>query len=207
MRIGVSSGLEAQLLVSTLRRLHQDDPALDPVLRLGPYSAIDGMLERGSVDVVLAYRNPEGEHAGATAFRRLLDAGVACVCSSDHPLAGHAGTGVEGEELLAAGRIAVANPHAAPAAITQAQRSIGLRMNEQQVMMCANVEVALALARAGIAFTLMPDIPALHQDGLSFVPVRGARPIALGVRVRRGRQRTLVDRFIEALGEELAREP
>lgn len=207
LRVGVGSGLEAQLLVPTLRRLHELEADFEPVLQLGPYSVIDDMLENGTADVVLAYRDPAGEHAGATTFHRLLDAGVACVCAADHPLARSAGGGVTGEELTRAGRVAVANPHAAPAAITQAQRAVGLRMNERQVMVCANIEVALALARAGIAFTLMPDVPALHQPDLRFVPVLGAEPIAMGVRVRRGRRRALLDRFIEVLGEELARDP
>lgn len=196
LRIGVTDGMEAQLLAPVMGRIHREDAAFDPVLRMGPYSALCDMLETGMIDVMLAYRDPDGDPAGATVFRRVIDVPVACERET-----------VGLDELAEAGRIAVVNPRMSPAAIVRAQRDAGLRVDPERMMMCQCMEVALALARAGVAFTLMADIPAMHRAELNFVPVKGLGTISLGVRTRRGRRPALVDRFIDVLGVELLREP
>lgn len=207
LRIGVTDGMEAQLLAPVMGRIHREDAAFDPVLRMGPYSALCDMLETGMIDVMLAYRDPDGDPAGATVFRRVIDVPVACVYSDQHPLAACERETVGLDELAEAGRIAVVNPRMSPAAIVRAQRDAGLRVDPERMMMCQCMEIALALAHAGVAFTLMADIPAMHRAELNFVPVKGLGIISLGVRTRRGRRPALVDRFIDVLGVELLREP
>ncbi len=203
LRIGVTTGLEAQLVTSTLACLYEQDNSFDPVLRMGPSSALLDMLESGMVDVMLAYRDPAGEPAGATVFRRLFDVQTACVCAPQHPVAVQEISTISIRSLRDAGRVAVANPLASSAALARAQRSVGLSLNAEQVMICANVEIALAIASSGIAYTLLPDIPSMHRDGLRFIPVEDAARITVGVRVRRGRRSALQDRFITILEAEL----
>ena len=205
--IGVRSGLEAQLMAPVLHVLHQQDPRLDPVVRMGPPSALADMVENGALDLALAWRNPAGESAGATSFRRLLEVPVACVCAPEHPLARAGRRAVTARDLEGAGRFAVSNPQFSPPALAKAQRAAGLTLREDRIMMCMNDEIALALAASGIACTLMPDVPAMHRAGLCFIPFEGTDPVTLGVRVRRGRTPRLVDRFAAVLAEKLQEEP
>ena len=204
IKIGVHDGLEGQLVVPALRTLHAADPDFDPVLRMGPASSLRDMLENGSIDVVPEYRDPAEAPSNATTLLRLADLPVVCVSARDHPLASRAGGPPCVEDLLRAGRIAVGDPHHCAEALVRAQRQIAMRVDTPQVMMGANVEVCLALARAGVAFTLLPDIPAARQPDLVAIPVEGLAPIAFGVRVRHGRRPALVNAFVKALADELA---
>ena len=204
IKIGVHDGLEGQLVVPALRTLHAADPDFDPVLRMGPASSLRDMLENGSIDVVPEYRDPAEAPSNATTLLRLADLPVVCVSARNHPLASRAGGPLCVEDLLRAGRIAVGDPHHCAEALVRAQRQVAMRMDTPQVMMGANVEVCLALARAGVAFTLLPDIPAARQPDLVAIPVEGLVPITFGVRVRRGRRPALVNAFVKALADELA---
>ncbi len=201
--IGVGAGYEAQLFASTIRRMSKEDEAFEPVLRMGPNSALIDMLEGGSIDVALSYRDPAGEAAGATVFRQLFTVPAAVVCADDHALAGLATT--TSGELVRAGKLALPNPRNCPAAIVHTQRAIAAMLDQADIMVCANAEIALAIAASGVACAIIPDIPALHRREVSFVPIEDVDPIVIGVRVRRGRRPALLDRFIAVLSEELQR--
>ena len=87
-----------------------------------------------------------------------------------------------------------------PPAISALQREALTRVDPKRVMMCPNVEVILALVSAGVACTLLPDVPPMRRDGLCFLAVKGVEPVTCGVRTRRGRLSRLVGEFIGLLG-------
>lgn len=207
LRIGVNNGMEAQLIATSMRRMHDEDSAFDPQVRIGPHSALLEMLEGGTLDMVLAYRYPAGEPTSATVFHSLFDVPIACVCGVGHPLYTFEGECIGIEQLLEAGRIAVSNPRMTAVAIVNAQRIIGSHLNLQDVSICPNIETALSLAAAGISYTVMPNIPAMHRQGLRFIPLKESTSIVVGIRVRRGRRPKLLERFIELLTEELQHSP
>ena len=62
---GANDGIEAQALVPALTELRRRDADFDPVIRMGPHSALVEMVEDGRLDVVLEYRDPSGAPAGA----------------------------------------------------------------------------------------------------------------------------------------------
>lgn len=199
LRIGVNDGIEAQALVPALAELRRRDADFEPVIRMGPHSALAEMVEDGRLDVVMEYRDPAGAPAGATVFRRLREAPAALVCAADDPL-------FEGADRLLGldvfdekGRVAVGSPHVLPPAISAMQRELLAHVDPERVMMCPNVEVILALVSAGIACTLLPDVVALRREGLRFLLVEGVEPAVYGVRTRRGRLSRLAGEFIGLL--------
>lgn len=200
LRIGVNDGAEAQTLSPVLAELRRRDEDFDPVIRMGPHSALTEMVEDGRLDVVMEYRDPEGAPAGATVFRRVLEAPASLVCAADDPLF----AGVDGPLRLDVfdekGRVAVGSPHVLPPAIAAMQRALLSHVDPKSVMMCPNVEVILALVSAGVARTLLPDVPGMHREGLRFVAVEGVDPVIYGVRTRRGRLPRLLSDFIALLG-------
>ena len=200
LRIGVNDGIEAQALSPVLADLRRRDEGFDPVIRMGPHSALSEMVEDGRLDVVMEYRDPEGAPAGATVFRRVLEAPAVLICAADDPLAEEADVPVELAVLGDAVRVAVGSPHVLPPAISAMQRELLAHVDPKRVMMCPNIEVILALVSAGIARTLLPDVPGLRRDGLRFVPVEGVDSVIYGVRTRRGRLPRLLSDFIALLG-------
>lgn len=201
LRIGVSDGVEAQMISPALGRVYRGDRAFDPVLRLGPHSVLVEMLESGSLDVVLEYRDPAGAPAAATVFRRLFEAPAALVRAVDYGGAG------EGAGETAIERVAFCNPQTTPAAIAAMQRSLMARTNPARPLMCPNIEALLSLVSAGIAVAALPNVPAMHRAELAFEPLEEVDPVVVGVRVRRGRLERTLDAFIHILTEELQHEP
>lgn len=193
------------MLASTIRRIRADVEDFDPVVRMAPFSALRSMLENGSVDVLLEYRNPTGEPDGASVLRRIMECPAVCVCAPDHLLARLERPTVD--DLAQGGRIAVGDPHHCAAAIVELQRAVMGGMGTEQIMMAYNIEIALALAHAGAAFTVLAGIPAMQAAPLRFLPIEGLPAATLGVRVRRGRRPAVLDHFIELLTEELQTPP
>lgn len=113
---------------------------------------------------------------------------------------------LELDDLAQGGRMAD-GPHHCAAAIVDLQRKASAHLPAEAIMMGYNIEIALALANAGVAFTVQADIPAMQVPPLRYVPVEGLPSVSLGVRVRRGRRPATLDRFIEILAEELQRTP
>lgn len=91
--------------------------------------------------------------------------------------------------------------------ILDLQRKASAHLPAEAIMMGYNIEIALALANAGVAFTVQADIPAMQVPPLRYVLIEGLPTVSLGVRVRRGRRPATLDRFIEILTEELQRTP
>lgn len=203
LRIGVHDGLEARLFSAPLARLHQEDPEFDPQLRLGPNSALRDMLENGTIDVMMEYRSPKGESASATTFRALANARAVCMYGSGHVLAQQERDEITLDEILASGRIAATNPRRSAEAIVMLQRELIGHADADQVMMCPSIEIAITLAAAGIACTILADLPPMHEPDLVMVPVVGLNPVTVGVRTHRGRRPQLLEHFIEVLGETL----
>lgn len=205
LRIGVHDGLEAQLIASTLKRMNAEFADFDPVIRMGPMSALRSMLENGSVDVLLESRDPAGEPDAASVFRRLMNCTAVCVCAPENPLAAHEALALD--ELAAGGRMTVGDPHHCAAAIVDLQRKASAHLPADTIMMGYNIEIALALASAGVAFTVQANVPAMQVPPLRYVPIKGLPTVALGVRIRRGRRPAVLDHFIDVLAEELQRSP
>ena len=206
LRIGVNDGIEAQMISPALRTLHRQDADFEPLLRLAPHSALVEMLENGTLDVVLEYRDPAGAPASATVFRRLFEAPAALVCSSDHPLASAAPDVLPTDACLGAEKVAFGNPRTMPPAIVALQRELMRELDPRKAMMCPNVEVVLSVVSAGMAVAALPDVPAMHRPDLAFVRLEGLDPVVMGVRVHRGRPSRLVERFTAALADALQTE-
>ena len=199
LRIGVNDGIEAQAISPVLAELRRRDADFDPVIRMAPHSVLIEMVEDGRLDVVMEYRDPAGAPAGATVFRRVLEAPAALICAADDPLFEGADEPLELRSLDEKCRVAVGSPHVLPPAIAAMQRELLAHVDPKRVMMCPNIEVILALVAAGVARTLLPDVPGLRRDGLRFVSVDGVDPVIYGVRTRRGRLPKLLSDFIALL--------
>lgn len=71
--------------------------------------------------------------------------------------------------------------------------------------MCSGVEPTVALAAAGVAVAVLPNIPDMSGRGICAIPVEGILGVIFGVRVRRGRLAPALDAFIRVLSAEAAR--
>lgn len=199
LRIGVHSGLEAMAIAPVIRAWQAKVPDGTPDVRIGQHPALLNMLEGGTLDALLEYRDASGAAAGATVFRRIVDAPAVLLCAPDHPLA-DAGR-IEAEELRGAGRCAACNPYVSVAALNALQRRALAHVEAENVIMCSSVESTQVLAAAGVAFAVMPAAPELHGLDLRAVPIAGLPRTPFGLRMRRGRHAQALDAFLSLLTE------
>ena len=205
LRIGVHDALRRNFFASALKRMNAEVEGFDPAIRMTPMSALRSMLENGLVDVLLESRDPAGEPDAVSVFRRLMECPAVCACAAESPLAAY--ETLELDDLAQGERMAVGDPHHCAAAIVDLQRKASAHLPAEAIMMGYNIEIALALANAGAAFTVQADIPAMQVPPLRYVPIEGLPTVSLGVRARRGCRPATLDRFIEILAEELQRTP
>lgn len=203
LSIGVHGGIEAIALAPVLRGLIEAEPDVTPDVRVAPHSALLNMLESGTLDVVLEYRDPAGAPASATVFKRIAESPAALICTHDHPFAQR--DKIDADEIKRAGRIAICSPHASLAAIDTLQRKVLGHVSPEDVIMCSGVEPTVALTAAGVAVAVLPNIPDMTGQGIYAIPVEGIPGVVFGVRVRRGRLSPVLNAFIRVLSAEAAR--
>ena len=203
LSIGIHGGIEAIALAPALRGLTEAEPDVTPDVRVAPHSALLNMLESGTLDVVLEYRDPAGAPASATVFKLIAESPAALICTHAHPFAQR--DKIDADEIKCAGRIAICNPHASLAAIDTLQRKVLGHVSPEDVIMCSGVEPTVALTAAGVAVAVLPNIPDMTGQGIYAIPVEGIPGVVFGVRVRRGRLSPVLDAFIRVLSAEAAR--
>lgn len=192
LAVGCHNQLELHLLPPILRALREAYPSLRPSIRLVPSEAMENLLEDGSIQVMFSMRDAAGVSAIGTC-RELRKCPIACVCPPDHPLAGYESL----TEAQLTGNLVLCEPRSAPDALFKVQSHAAQLRPSSQNFFCGGYESVIALVRAGVGFTLLPDVPVAREHGLSYIPVTGLDPISLGVLYKSLRGNPVLRRFVE----------
>ena len=64
-----------------------------------------------------------------------------------------------------------------------------------------NIESALILAKAGLGYTIYPDIPGAREPGLRYIPVESLPTVSFGVYYPQAEGHPVLKRFLKILGE------
>ncbi|MCC8123652.1 MAG: LysR family transcriptional regulator [Oscillospiraceae bacterium] len=192
LAIGCHNQLELNILPPILRRLRAEFPQLRPNIKLIPAEAMENLLEDESIQVMLSMRDGV-LNSGIGTYRELLKCQVACICAPDHPFASYA---VLEEEQLT-GNLVLCEPRRAPDSVFKVQSHAAHMRPSAQNFFCGGYENVIALVRAGVGFTLMPDVPAAREHALCYVPVTGFDAISLGIVYKSIRGNPVLRRFVE----------
>ena len=175
MVIGCRNTAELRLLTPALERLRTQQSEVLPVLRLIPFDAVENLVEEGSIQLILSFRDSALPKAR---FTELCRCPVVCVCAPSHPLAGE--TQVSLERLQTAGRIAACRPPACPPELFTVQtQAIGSRPTGQ-ILFCDSPEAFIPLVASGYCFAIVPDYPGLRSEGLRYLPIRETAALSFG---------------------------
>ena len=74
------------LLSDVFRALREDRPAVHPRLHIIPFQHIYQMLEEGTLDATVGFKEPHGRKVNAV-YKELAKAPMVCICPAGHPLA------------------------------------------------------------------------------------------------------------------------
>lgn len=196
--IGCHSALELSLLPPILKRMHEKYPLLHPDLKMIPFRSLQNLLDEESIAVMMSFHSADRRKEPGT-FMELCRVPVSCVLSPSHPFAGRASLSLK--ELRQGGMV-LCEPGKNPAAIARVQgQLIGFHPPEE-LYFTENPACALAIVRAGLGFTLLPDMIPMRLPDLVYVPVADAGTLSYGLYYKTLKDQPLLKEFIGWMQEE-----
>ena len=198
--LGCHNHMELNLLPPILKQLMQEFPLLRPSIRLVPFPSLISLVENSQVQAALGIK--EEPKKSILFFKELCVVPVACVCSPEHPLAQH--QALTKDQLK--GNFIACSPRQISNAVFSAQSGVLADLPPEQRFFTENIESALALAKAGIGYTLYPDIPQAREAGLCYLPVHDLPGISFGVYYPYGQNHPVLKRFLTLISRSLKME-
>lgn len=198
--LGCHNHMELNLLPPILKQLMQEFPLLRPSIRLVPFPSLISLVENGQIHIALGVK--EESKKSILFFKELCVVPVACVCSPEHPLAQH--QTLTKDQLK--GNFIACSPRQISNAVFSAQSGVLADLPPEQRFYTENIESALALAKAGIGYTLYPDIPQARETGLCYLPVHDLPGISFGVYYPYGQNHPVLKRFLTLISRSLKME-
>lgn len=198
--LGCHNHMELNLLPPILKRLMQEFPLLRPSIRLVPFPSLISLVENGQIHIALGVK--EESKKTTLFFKELCVVPIACVCSPEHPLAQH--QTLTKDQLK--GNFIACSPRQISNAVFSAQSGVLADLPPEQRFYTENIESALALAKAGIGYTLYPDIPQAREAGLCYLPVHDLPGISFGVYYPYGQNHPVLKRFLTLISRSLKME-
>lgn len=195
--LGCHNHMELNLLPPILKQLAQEFPLLRPSIRLVPFPSLISLVENGQIHIALGVK--EESKKSILFFKELCVVPVACVCSPEHPLAQH--QALTKDQLK--GNFIACSPRQISNAVFSAQSGVLADLPPEQRFYTENIESALALAKAGIGYTLYPDIPQAREAGLCYLPVHDLPGISFGVYYPYGQNHPVLKRFLTLISRSL----
>ncbi len=195
--LGCHNHMELNLLPPILKQLMQEFPLLRPSIRLVPFPSLISLVENSQVQAALGIK--EESKKSILFFKELCVVPVACVCSPEHPLAQH--QALTKDQLK--GNFIACSPRQISNAVFSAQSGVLADLPPEQRFFTENIESALALAKAGIGYTLYPDIPQAREAGLCYLPVHDLPGISFGVYYPYGQNHPVLKRFLTLISRSL----
>ena len=193
--LGCHNHLEMNLLPPVLKILSQDFPLLRPAIHLVPFPALLDMVENGQLHAALGIK--EEQKKSPLSFKDLFSAPICCICSPDHPLAGH-------ETLTKrqlSGTLIACSPRHIPDSVFAVQNSLLMNLSPEQRFLTESLESALTLAKAGLGYTLYPQIPGIHEPGLCAIPVTTLPAVSFGVYCAASLDHPVLKTFLRLMGQ------
>lgn len=198
--IGCHSPAELRLLPPVLRALCQEWPALRPQLHTIPFDLLFGMVENRQLSAALSLYS--GTKKTVLSYRELFSCPMACVCPPGHPLAVQ---GTLTTDMLKNYNLITSPPRRLPEEILQCHLKVMSSSAEQKRYFSDDTESILTLAKAGLGYTIYPDIPALREPGLCYLPVEDLPSLSFGVYSRRNDDYPVTRRFLKLISEQAGR--
>lgn len=190
--IGCHNTQEYDFLPSLLKELHQTHPDIHPVLKSFPFRALENMLEEEAIDLMFRFQQTKPEKH-SWVFHKLADAACSCILPASHP---HADTGFS-EKLLQEENLILLEPRRLPPELFSLQSPYVSTHHPSRLYFCDDFDSTFALIRAGFGVTVLPDIPALRQPDLRYLPIPDTAPLSYGIYYKGAAKNEILTDFLK----------
>lgn len=195
--IGCHNHMELRLLPKLFRKLSAEFPQIRPSVRMIPFPSILEMIANKQIHA--SFGILEDVRNTAIAFRELCKVPIVLVCAPDHPLTQH------GSLRLAQlqGNIILCSPRQTPAQIFAIQNQLLETHGKDERYFTESVECAFTLAKAGIGYTLYPDVAQMRDPDLCYIPVTDLKQrLSFGLYYRKEDDHPIMKQFQQLLKDE-----
>ncbi len=196
--IGCHSPAELRLLPPILKILCREWPSLRPQVHTIPFEVLFGMVENRQLNAALSLYSANKKTA--LIYRELLSCPMACICLPEHPLAVQ---GTLTAEMLKQYNLVTSPPRRMPEEILQCHLKAMSSSTDQKRYFSDDIESILVLVKAGLGYTLHPDLPAFRDPELCYIPVEDLPSLSFGVYYRRDDDYPVTKRFLQLLSTQM----
>ena len=123
---------------------------------------------------------------------------MACVCPPGHPLAVQ---GILTTDMLKNYNLITSPPRRLPEEILQCHLKVMSSSAEQKRYFSDDTESILTLAKAGLGYTIYPDVTRAREPGLRYIPVEGFPRMSFGLYYRYDNDHPVMKRFLKMCEE------
>lgn len=191
--IGCHNHAEMNLLPPIFQKLIEEFPLLRPSVKLVPFPSLFGMIE--SCTIHAAFGIKAEQKKSSLYFKELCSAPVACVCTPTHPLTQYSVL----EKSQLSGSIVACSPRQIPHSVFAFQNAQIASIPAVQRYFTETMESAFILVKAGIGYTICPDIPGMREPDLCYIPIRDLPELPFGVFYRHDNDHPVLKRFLSLL--------
>lgn len=195
LELGCHNYMELNLFPPILKDLSEEFPLLRPNIHLIPFPLLLSMIENNQIHAALGTKNERAKTS--LYYRELCSAPVSCVCSPEHPLAQY--ETLTKHQLT--GNFIACSPRQVSDSIFTVQNSILVNLSPENRFLTENVESAVTLAKAGVGYTLYPDILPARDAGLCYIPVTDLPEISFGVYCQNNHDHPVLKRFLTLISK------
>ena len=193
--IGCHNYMELTLLPPILQKLAEEFPQLRPNMRIVPFPSLQGLVENQKLHGAFGIK--DAQKKTSLLFRELCSAPIACVCYPGHPLSQRKSLTRKDLE----GSMVACSPGQISDPVFSAQSSVISQLLTQHHYFTESIESAFTLVKARLGCTLYPDVPALRDPQLCYIPMEDFPPLPFGIFYRYDNDHPALKRFLRLFQE------
>lgn len=194
LRIGCPDEAILHLLVKVLKSCRKQIPELHPFIKVIQHRLILNLFYQGDFDILFGFQNGIPLKNGMI-YKELFQIPLCCIVSDTHPYANRAE--IAKEELYSE-NIVVCTSYAIPANATEMQNQISQHIPLECTYTCENLQVLLALVRAGYGCSVLPQMN-LIDSGIREIPLTESGLLSYGFFYKKDSSNPLLKKFISIM--------
>lgn len=191
---GLHSKMELSFLPDIIKEMKRQFPLLHPVIKMVPFHALANLLTDETIDVMFEFKNEKTDKLRLN-YVELTKAPIACILPKNHPLAGQPSVAQSDLKDLS---IVLCQPSVPVFSdISVFQQKEASNFSPANSYFSENIDEACTLVKAGLGFSLLPDLLPSRDPELAYIPYSPANTVSYGLYYKGKKKDPLLKLFIE----------
>lgn len=191
--VGCHSYNDLYMLSDVLRQLSKQYSNIYPSFQVVPFEYLYQLMDGEGVDMVVAFQK-EDMKRNYLQYKELTKIPVAAVMAADRPFMQTKridATNLKNERLI------LIEPQKCPGCLEKIHYHLIGDRQMTDLYFCDSMNAALALARADYGIAVLPDLFALHDPALRYIPLDGFEAMSYGAYYKDVKEKPIIKSFLQ----------